>query len=89
MLILSRSEMNKDGQSVPGWNGWVSDKSNTGSDTIHSTVDYMECLSQPITEHSIVQEMLKMLQEMGNAVGQKITFITFDLAVAKMAYSIE
>ncbi|GFN75838.1 hypothetical protein PoB_000234400 [Plakobranchus ocellatus] len=48
----------------------------------------MEPLSQPITEHSTVQEVLKISQEAGKAADQKFTCITFDLAVAKMAYSL-
>ena len=48
----------------------------------------MEPLSQPITEHATVQEVVKISQDASRAVGQEFTFITFDLAVAKMAYSL-
>lgn len=58
------------------------------NDITCSTVDYMEPLIHPITEHSTVQEVVRISQEASRAVGQNVTFITFDLAVAKMAYAL-
>ena len=48
----------------------------------------MEPLSQSITQNSTVQEVLKISQKASREVGQQFTFVTFDLAVAKMAYSL-
>lgn len=86
MWMLSRMEINEDCQSIPGWNGWLSKISDC--DEQPSIVDYMEPLSQPITQNSTVQEVLKISQKASRAVGQQFTLVTFDLAVAKMAYSL-
>ncbi|GFS21870.1 hypothetical protein ElyMa_003349200 [Elysia marginata] len=86
MWMLARMEINEDNQSIPGWNGWLSNVSHC--DEQPSIVDYMEPLSQPITQNSTVQEVLKISQKASRAVGQQFTLITFNLAVAKMAYSL-
>ena len=53
-----------------------------------SVVDYMAPLNHPITEYSTVQEVLNISQKGSKDLQQKYTFVTFDLAVAKMAYSL-
>ena len=46
----------------------------------------MKPLNQPITDYATVQQILKISQKASKDVEQKFTYITFDLAVAKMAY---
>ena len=45
-------------------------------------------LSQPITEYATVQQVINISQKSTRDLQQDFTFITFDLAVAKMAYSL-
>ena len=84
LWVLARYALNEDGQSVPGWNGWLSQRSQR--DDTPSIVDYMKPLNQPITDYATVQQILKISQKASKDVEQKFTYITFDLAVAKMAY---
>ena len=86
MWLLSRIGINENCQSIPGWNGWLSKMSDCNKHS--SIVDYMEPLSQHIPQNSTVQEVLKLSQKASREVGQQFTFVTFDLAVAKMAYSL-
>ena len=83
MWLLSRIKINEDCQIIPGWDGWLSKISHC--DEHSSIVDYMEPLSQPITQNSTVQKVLKLSQKASREVGQQFTFVQFDLVVAKMA----
>lgn len=74
-------------QVVPPWAGWVS-KTETTRKSQQSTVDYMSPIFAPITENSTVQHLLKVSQEASREVHQPYTVVTFDLAVAKKAYSL-
>ena len=53
-----------------------------------SVVDYMVTLNHPITEYSTVQKVINISQKGSRDMHQKYTFITFDLAVAKMGYAL-
>lgn len=72
---------------VPPWAGWVS-KTETTRNSQQSTVDYMPPIFAPITENSTVQHLLKVSEEASRKVHQPYTVVTFDLAVAKRAYSL-
>ncbi|GFR85155.1 hypothetical protein ElyMa_002435400 [Elysia marginata] len=48
----------------------------------------MPTIIATITENSTIQEIIQISQNATNEVGQEVTFITFDLAVAKKAYNI-
>ena len=84
--FLTRCEVNEDGESVPSWNGWLTTIFES-PDTL-SVVDYMAPLNYPITEYSTVQEVIEISQKGSRELQQQYTFITFDLAVAKMGYSL-
>ncbi|KAK3106630.1 hypothetical protein FSP39_024006 [Pinctada imbricata] len=75
-----------DSQKVPSLFGWWS--LTCGKDQSESGVEYMPPLLHPITENATVQKILELSQNASEQLGQKSTIITFDLAVAKKAYSI-
>jgi len=72
---------------VPWWVGWV-------SLTMHkehhkqSVVEYTPPTNAHITKNATKQKVLQDSQKIYDAVGQKYTFVVFDLAVAKTAYAI-
>ena len=74
-------------QVVLPWAGWVS-KTETTRKSQQSTVDYMSPIFAPITENSTVQHLLKVSQEASREVQQSYKVVTFDLAVARKAYSL-
>ena len=45
----------------------------------------MKPLNKPITDYATVQQILKISQKASKDIEPKFTYITFDLAVAKMA----
>ena len=53
-----------------------------------STVAYMAPLNASINDNATVQQVLQISQQACREVGQSITLVTFDLAVAKKAYNI-
>ena len=74
-------------QIVPPWTGWLS-KTSAGSNPICSTVEYMPPINFSIYENATVQHILETSKEASLKLGQRYTIVTFDLAVAKKAYSI-
>ena len=85
--FLCRKLLLEDKQLVPSWAGWVSLTTHTEHHK-QSVVEYMPPINSPITENATVQKVLQDSQRISEAVGQKYTFVTFDLAVAKKAYAI-
>ena len=79
-----------DEQSVPGWAGWLSltGKSEYVGACAQSTVDYMVPIHRSITDNATVQQILRLSKQATKEMEQKITIITFDLAVVMKAYSI-
>ena len=74
-------------QTVQPWTGWIS-KTSGQCNPICSTVEYMPPINFSINENAVVQNILEISKEGSLKVGQQCTFVTFDLAVAKNAYSI-
>ena len=63
-------------QSVPGFGGFISA---TGTPPARkSTIDYFTPIHQPITNNSVVRELLKRSEEASIEVGQKWVISTFD-----------
>lgn len=88
--IVCRSCCNdNDIASVPEWGGWVSTTSflpDTPSKL--STVGYMRPVLHPITDYDTVQHCLVTSMEVSRRLSQQFTFVTMDLAAAKLAYDI-
>jgi hypothetical protein len=85
--FMCRKILLHDKQLVPSWSGWVS--LTTGTEHLRqSVVEYLPPVNAPMTENATVQKVLQESQKVSEVVGQKYTFVTFDLAVAKKAYSI-
>ena len=75
-------------QVVPPWAGWVwLTETSKNSSIQQSAVDYMAPVFAPVTEKATVQHILKLSQQASLEV-QKYKVVTFDLAVAKKAYSL-
>ena len=53
-----------------------------------SAADYMVPVFAPVTENATVHHILKLLQQASRKVYEQYTVVTFDLAVAKKAYSL-
>ena len=76
-------------QVVPPWAGWVSlTETSKNSSVQQSAIDYMAPVFAPVTENATVQHILKLSQQASREVHQQYTVVTFDLAVAKKAYSL-
>lgn len=60
------------------------------SDTIQqSVVGYMQPIPHPITDSATVQHCIKISMDASQKLQQRYTFITMDLAAAKLAYDIK
>ena len=53
-----------------------------------SAIDYMAPVFAPVPKNATVQHILKLSQQASREVHQQYTVVTFDLAVAKKAYSL-
>ena len=76
-------------QVVPPWAGWVSlTETSKNSSVQQSAIDYMAPVFAPVPKNATVQHILKLSQQASREVHQQYTVETFDLAVAKKAYSL-
>ena len=81
--LLCRVVSSHGKQQVPGFGGFISA---TGQAPLKkSTIDYFTPINQPITENSVVQELLRQSEAATAEVGQKYTINTFDLGVCMKA----
>ncbi|MES9950704.1 MAG: hypothetical protein ABW118_17235 [Candidatus Thiodiazotropha sp.] len=74
-------------QTVPSWAGWVSQTAQN-VDEVCSRVEYMPPINFSINENATVQHIIEQSQAASLEVGQQYCIVTFDLAVAKKAYSL-
>ena len=74
-------------QTVPSWAGWVSQTAQS-SDEECSRVEYMAPINFSINENATVQHIIEQSQAASLQVGQQYCKVTFDLVVAKKAYSL-
>ena len=75
-------------QVVPPWAGWVwLTETSKNSSVQQSAVDYMAPVFAPVTKKATIQHILKLSQQASLEV-QQYKVVTFDLAVAKKAYSL-
>lgn len=89
LWVCSRAVFQLDTQKVPSWAGWVSlTEGNVDETNPESTVDYMAPVFAPVTDNATVQHIMHLSQAASREVGQQYTIVTFDLAVAKKAYSL-
>ena len=72
---------------VPSWAGWLSSTAHE-VEVNSSVVDYMVPVNSPITENATVQHIINISRDATKLVGQNVTIITCDLAVAKKAYAL-
>ena len=75
-----------DSQTVPQWSGWLSKTCDVAP--IKSVVEYMPPVNASINENTTVQHILETSLTASQEVGQEYAIVTFDLAVAKKAYSL-
>jgi hypothetical protein len=72
---------------VPSWNGWLSKVADAKPIAV-STIGYMKPIFNPATDYSTVQQCLAMSSNAMDRLNQQYVFVTFDLAMAKIAYNI-
>ncbi|GFS01295.1 hypothetical protein ElyMa_004577200 [Elysia marginata] len=72
---------------IPGWKGWVSLTTACQQQT-KSLFNYMPPINASVNELSTVKKVLQVSQEATQETGQQLTFVTFDLSVAKKAYAL-
>jgi len=87
MWVVAHSFFNSQA-SVPDWSGWLSKTSELNPSHQQSNIGYLRPILQPITQAATVQQCLLTSQAVSEKLGQKYTFITFDLAAAKLAYNV-
>ena len=88
LWTLCRAACN-DEFTIPDWAGWVSMTAEHQKRTQQSTIGYMRPVLHPITEKATVQYCIRTSVEACAKLNQKFTFITMDLAAAKIAYDIK
>ncbi|CAH3022120.1 unnamed protein product [Porites evermanni] len=66
---------------------WLTETSKNSS-VQQSAVDHMAPVFAPVTENAIVQQILKLSRQASREVHPQYMVVTFDLAVAKKAYSL-
>jgi len=71
----------------PQWKGWLCFTS-TKPTEVKSAIEYMAHINATINGNSTIQKVIQVSQKATNEVGQPVTFITFDLTLAKKAYNI-
>ena len=86
LWLMCRSLFNQD-SSVPDWSGWLSKTVPPAMEQL-SNVGYMTPIFNPATDYTTVLQCLLTSVEATEKVQQQYTFITFDLAMAKIAYGI-
>ena len=74
---------------VPEWSGWISLTTETSSTVQQSVVGYVAPILQPITEYSTVHHCMQLSMEASARHAQKYSFITMDLAAAKIAFDVK
>jgi len=86
---VCRAQLNTD-CTVPKWSGWLSLTAPTAAAPVErSVVAFMSPILHPITERSTVQECLRQSVEVSKRLQQPYTFVTMDLAAAKIAYDLQ
>ena len=73
---------------VPDWSGWIS-KTVGEYEFCKSEIGYMEPIFHPITDYSTVLECIVRSVMVSQELNQAYTFVTMDLAAAKIAYDIQ
>ena len=72
---------------IPGWSGWLCACATSKEEKEQkSIIEYLPPINEPITKPETVQEVLRVSMEATREINQAYTFITCDLAVARMAY---
>jgi len=80
--------MYNSGYSIPNWNGWVSVTAEPCEVSQKSIMGYMAPILHPITDYATVQQCIMTSMEACRKLNQQYTFITMDLAAAKIALDI-
>ena len=88
MWVLLRSFFNKD-YTVPDWSGWISKMEVEQTSFKNSQIVYLAQILFPLTEYSTVQECFAISMLTTKKLNQTYTFVTMDLAAAKIAFDIK
>ena len=85
---LLRSFFNKD-YTAPNWSGWISKMAVEKTNFKKSQIGFLAPILFPITEFSTVRECLAIFMQASKKLNQTYTFVTMDLAAAKIAFDIK
>lgn len=85
--LCRKTRSTKEPQTVPSWSGWLSCTASPKECEI-SVIEYMEPINVSINENETVQHILDTSLAACQEVEQDYAIVTFDLAVAKKAYSL-
>jgi hypothetical protein len=87
LWIICKGLFNKQ-YTVPDWIGWVSKTADVDPNHLQSTIGYMAPILNPITDYATVQQCIITSMQVSKQLRQEYTFVTMDLAAAKIAYDI-
>ena len=82
LWMFCRLKFNLNCPTFPGWKGWLSATAEYKVEN-HTLVNYMPPINASVNELSTVQTLLQISMNATRDLGQELTFVTFDLAVAK------
>ena len=85
--VVAHSIFNNN-STVPDWSGWLTQTAASGSDCKQSNIGYLSPILQPITQTATIQQCLITSMDISRKLKQKYTFVTFDLAAAKIAHNV-
>ena len=87
MWVVAHALFNSQG-TVPDWSGWLSKTAVEECRSKQSNIGYLLPIMQPITKVATIQQCLLTSMEISRKLKQRYTFVTFDLAAAKIAYDV-
>ena len=74
--------------SVPDWTGWLSVTAPSDVNVVPSNVGYLITIMKPVTKCATVKQCLDISVNVSQVVQQEHTFVTFDLAAARLAFNV-
>ena len=87
LWVLSRCFFNKD-YTVPNWSGWISKMAVEKTFFKKSQIGHLAPILFPFTQYSTVQDCFAISMLAAKKLNQTYTFVTMDLAAAKIAFDI-
>ena len=74
--------------SVPDWTGWLSVTAPSDVNVVPSNVGYLITIMKPVTECATVKQCPDISINVSHLIQQEHTFVTSDLAAARLAFNV-